>query len=249
MYAITGNGRFDGAAGGRDFGNSVLALALDHGTVKIVDSFTPFDESKLDAVDGDLGSGGPMLMQDRAGARGLIFASKAGKLYLLDPDHLGGFHAGDDTGARQAFETSDGEYGSPAGWNGHVYLQGSDVPLFDFGFAGGRLTSTPVARSSAAMPNPGATPTVSANGSHDGIVWLVQSKPFGTDDRPAVLHAYEGADVAHELYTSEQNPARDRAGTALRFNIPTVADGKVYVGTRGGIDVYGLLGAQRRRPG
>jgi len=115
-------------------------------------------------------------------------------------------------------------------------------------FAGGRLTPSPTARSSASMPNPGATPTVSANGSRDGIVWTVQSKPFGTDDRPAILHAYEAANVANELYTSEQNPARDRAGTALRFNIPTVADGKVFVGTRGGIDVYGLLDADRSRP-
>ena len=91
------------------------------------------------------------------------------------------------------------------------------------------------------MPNPGATPVVSAHGSRDGIVWLLQSKPFGSADRPAILHAYDAADVGTELWTSEQDAARDRAGTALRFNIPSVWNGQVYVGTRGGVDVYGLL--------
>ncbi len=240
VFAITGNGRFDGADGGHDFGNSVLAVVADRGGLGIADSFTPFDQRDLDAGDGDLGSGGPVLVRDRDGHRRLVFAGKAGKLYVLDAHDLGGFHRSADTGAVQTFAESDGEYGAPAAWNGHLYVQGSGVPLRDFTLARGRLSATPAAQSREPMPNPGATPTVSANGTRDGIVWTVQSKPFGGDDRPAILHAYDAADVARELYTSEQDPARDRAGTALRFNIPTVADGKVYVGTRGGVDVYGL---------
>jgi hypothetical protein len=72
-------------------------------------------------------------------------------------------------------------------------------------------------------------------------VWLIQSKPFGTEDRPAILRAFDAANLGRELWTSEQNAARDRAGIALRFTIPSVWEGKVYVGTRGGVDVYGLL--------
>jgi outer membrane protein assembly factor BamB len=94
------------------------------------------------------------------------------------------------------------------------------------------------------MPNPGATPTISANRTRDGIVWVIQTKPFGTEDRPAILRAFDAANVGRELWTSEQNSARDRAGTALRFTIPTVWGGKVYVGTQGGVDVYGLLASR-----
>jgi hypothetical protein len=173
-----------------------------------------------------------------------VFASKAGKLYVLDPSHLGGYHAGSDAGAVQSFASSDGEYGAPAYWNGHVYIQGSDAPLRDHTLRNGRLSEQPVAQSATTMPNPGATPTISAHGTRDGIVWMIQSKPFGTEDRPAILRAFDAANVGHELWTSEQNAARDRAGVALRFNIPTVWGGRVYVGTRGGVDVYGLLPAR-----
>ncbi len=169
------------------------------------------------------------------------FSPVAGRVYVLDPAHLGGYHAESDAGALQSFEASDGEYGAPAYWNGHVYIQGSEVPLRDHALKNGRLSETPVAESRGTMPNPGATPTISAHGSRDGIVWLIQSKPFGSEDRPAIVRAFDASNVAVELWNSEQNAARDRAGIALRFNSPTVWEGKVYVGTRGGIDVYGLL--------
>jgi len=51
----------------------------------------------------------------------------------------------------------------------------------------------------------------------------------------------EITDVTKELNNSEQNSGRDRAGMTVRFAIPTVMDGKVFVGTRGRVDVYGLL--------
>ncbi len=246
IFAITGNGRFDAAGGGRNYGDTALALADGPGGLRVADSFTPFDQSVLDASDGDLGSGGPILAGGgTAGPRRLVFASKAGVLYVLDPVHLGGFHTGSNAGAVQSFETSEGQFGAPAYWNGHVYIQGSAVPLRDYPLADGRVSEKPIRESATSMPNPGATPTVSANGARDGIVWMIQSKPFGTEDRPAILRAYDASDVGRELYTSEQNPQRDRAGTALRFNIPTVASGRVYIGTKGGIDVYGLLPAPK----
>src|SRR5262249_18628262 len=143
--------------------------------------------------------------------------------------------------ALQSFEASNGEFGAAAYWSGHVYIQGSDVPLRDYKLQNGRLSEKPVNESPQKMPDPGATPTISSHGARDGIVWLIQSKPFASADRPAIVRAFDASNVAVELWNSEQNPARDRAGIALRFNTPTVWGGKVYVGTRGGIDVYGLL--------
>ena len=90
--------------------------------------------------------------------------------------------------------------------------------------------------------NPGATPAISANGRRNGIVWLIETKAWNGADRPAVLHAYNAANVAEEIYNSEQNAARDRAGKTLRFTIPTVVNGRVYVEAKGEVDVYGLLG-------
>jgi hypothetical protein len=86
-----------------------------------------------------------------------------------------------------------------------------------------------------------ATPTLSANSLNDGVVWLLRSKVWNAPDQPAALYAYDASNVAHELYNSEQNAARDRPGLALRFNIPMVVNGHVYVGSKHEVDVYGLL--------
>ncbi len=87
----------------------------------------------------------------------------------------------------------------------------------------------------------GAPPVVSSNGMRNGIVWLIETKTWNGGDRPAVLHAYDAADVGRELYNSETDSARDRAGYTLRFTIPTIVGGRVYVGTKRRVDVYGLL--------
>ena len=100
------------------------------------------------------------------------------------------------------------------------------------------------AGATAPMAALGAAPAVSSNGSENGIVWVLATKLWNESftDKPAVLHAYEAANLAHELYNSEQRSERDRAGMTVRFAVPTVADGRVFVGTRGRLDVYGLLG-------
>src|SRR6185312_8332307 len=105
-------------------------------------------------------------------------------------------------------------------------------------FDRGQLTRSPVSQATEKFGGPGATPAVSANGLENGIVWAIGSR---AGDRQATLHAWDASDLRHELYTSDQDFARDAAGTALRFTIPAIADGHVYVGTKGEVDVYGLI--------
>jgi hypothetical protein len=250
VYLITGNGRFTAAAGGRDFGDSVLKLALTPKGLEVRDYFTPPDEAQLNATDGDFGSGSPILLPEQPGPHPhlLLAAGKAAKIYALDRDHLGKFHKGDETNAVQVVNAGAQSFGAPAYWNGHIYYFLSQDVLRDYSLQNGKLSTQPVAKGSTPFTDPGATPTVSANGTKNGIVWVLSSKTWNGSDRNAILFAYDALNVARELYNSEQNPSRDRAGMALRFAIPTVANGRVYIGTERRIDVYGLLPTSGRRP-
>jgi hypothetical protein len=154
---------------------------------------------------------------------------------------MGKYHAGDDSHAIQVLRIGSGIYSAPAYWNKHVYIFAADDVLKDFAVQQGRLSPQPVAQGATKFIDPGATPTVSANGLRNGIVWVLRSKGWRSPDTKAVLYAYDAANVARELYTSEQNSPRDHAGLCLRFNIPTVANGKVYVPAKREINVYGLL--------
>lgn len=96
-------------------------------------------------------------------------------------------------------------------------------------------------RSSIKFENPGATPSVSANGNRSAVVWAIATKTWNGAERPAVLYAFDGNHIEQPIYTSEQNSKRDRAAMATRFVIPLVANGRVYFGARGEVEVYGLL--------
>jgi hypothetical protein len=229
IYAATGNGRF---TPGRDFGDTVLKLSLGGRALAVRDSFTPANQAELNARDLDIGSGGPMLTPN-----GLVLAGgKNGALYVLDRQHM--------ATPRQIFEFRGGIYAAPAYWHGHVYLLPGGDYLSDFALKADGLSEKPLARGQQHFGNPGATPAISANGSANGIVWLIETKAWNGADRPAVLRAYGALDVAHEIYNSEQNAARDRVGLTLRFTIPTVMNGRVYVEAKGEVDVYGLLPAK-----
>jgi hypothetical protein len=242
IFIATGNGRFDVANGGRDYGDSVLRLQADSKGLTVADYFTPFNQSTLDSNDEDIGSGGPVLLPDQPGSHThlLLAGGKGGTLYLIDRDHMGGYHAGSDTHAVQTVQFPKlALFGAPAFWGGHVYvIAGNDV-LRDFALRNGQLN---LAHQAALpkYPDAGATPAVSSNGAQDGIVWAISTYNWQRSGPPAVLHAYNAANVEEELYNSAQN-ARDQAGEALRFTIPLVANGRVYVGTRTELDVYGLL--------
>jgi hypothetical protein len=124
-----------------------------------------------------------------------------------------------------------------------VFVLSSDDVLKNFAVAGGRPSAEPVASGTARFENPGAAPVVSSNGTRDAIVWLVETKVWNAyrSTKPSVLHAYDASNISRELYNSEQNAARDRGGVTVRFAVPTVANGRVYVGAKSEVDVYGLL--------
>ena len=242
VFVITGNGKFDADTGGRDYGDSVLKFALDKGGLQLRDYFTPYNQKALNADDADLGAGGPILLPDQPGPHPhlLVLGGKGGGIYVIDRDHMGKYQPGSDSHAVQMLPFSRGVYSAPAYWNHHLFLFAANDVLKDFAIANGQLSRVPVAQGPTKFIDPGATPTISANGARNGIVWVIRSKGWRSPDTPAVLYAYDAANVATELYNSEQRQ-RDRAGLCLRFNIPTVANGRVYVGAKGEIDVYGLL--------
>ena len=238
VFVATGNGKFDAAAGGRDYGDSVLKLGLAQGNFLLRDYFTPFNQHELNAGDDDLGSGGPVLLPDHL----LVVAGKGGTIYVINRDRMGRYQPEKDTHAVETLrEAGTGAFGAPAYWNRHVYFYCSQDVLKDFALEHGQLSRTPVARGTVRFIDPGATPAVSANGTKSGIVWVLESKGWRSPDRPAVLHAFDAGNVARELYNSEQNSSRDRAGMALRFAVPTIVNGRVYVGAKREVDVYGLL--------
>ncbi|HET9177965.1 MAG TPA: pyrrolo-quinoline quinone [Terriglobia bacterium] len=244
LFLATGNGKFDVVTGGRDYGDSMLKLSLAGNQLLVRDYFTPFNQQELDAEDKDLGSGGPLLLPDQPGPHPhlLVVTGKGGLIYVLDRDQLGGYHSRSDSQIVQTLPGGpDENFGAAAYWNGHVYfIFTGEVPK-DFTLSRGRLSVEP-ARGSRRFLDPGATPTVSSNGSKDGIVWALTSKRWNQPDGPAaVLYAFDASNIARELYSSEMNASRDRAGIGLRFNIPTVVNGRVYVGAKGELDVYGLL--------
>ena len=244
VFVVTGNGKFSaGVPPGRDYGDSILKLALSNGSLSVADFFTPFNQQELNANDFDLGSGGPVLLPDQPGPHRhlLIAGGKGGGLYVIDRDRMGRYHVGDDSQAVQVIRKTQGIYSAPAYWNQHLFFIWSEDVLKDYRLDQGRLSTAPGVQGTTRFNDPGATPTVSANGNVNGIVWVLRSKGWSAPDRPAVLYAFDAAKVARELYNSEQNATRDRAGVCLRFNIPTVAGGRVYVGAKDELDVYGKL--------
>jgi hypothetical protein len=237
IFLATGNGRFDAGKGGRDYGDSLLKL--DGASLKLIDYFAPYNVNELDNGDSDLGSGGPVLLPDQSGAHPhlAVVEGKGGILYLVDRDHMGHWQAGNNSHAVQTMAVGNGVFGSMAYWNHYVYVSSDGDALRQFAVVDGKLSP----KAASGFSGVSSTPTLSAHGLDDGIVWLLRSKVWNAPDQSAALYAYDAANVAHELYSSEQNARRDRPGLALRFNIPTVVNGHVYVGTKHEVDVYGLL--------
>jgi len=241
VYLETANGTFDVDTGGSDYGDS--ALKLDS-TGKVVDYFTPYNQSDLSNGDIDFGSANPLLLPDQTGAvaHELLATGKPGILYLINRDAMGHFHSGSDSQIVQSVSAfpntsgiTNGIFMSPAYWNGNVYVAGIDSNLAAYSLSAGKLATTPTSQTGRQFGFPGATVSVSSNGAAAGIVWVLNGAA-------GELDAYDATNLATELYdTTQASGGRDTPGQPVKFAVPTVANGHVYVGTQTELDVYGLL--------
>ncbi|PYX61722.1 MAG: pyrrolo-quinoline quinone [Acidobacteria bacterium] len=252
VFAVTGNGTFDTQnIPATELGDSILKLRLRDSEVSLLDYFTPFNQDLLNIVDGDLGSGGAMLLPDQPGSHPhlLVQAGKEGRIYLIDRDRMtaGNLHYcvmfcdGVDPQIVQEVQFAMGlVWSSAAYWNHHVYFWAIDDVLRSFSLQNGKLSRRATSSSTDVYGFPGATVSISANGNQDGIVWSLETDAFFTHG-PAILKAHDASNVARKLYSSDENSSRDFPGGAVKFTMPTVVNGKVYVGAAGRLSVYGLL--------
>jgi hypothetical protein len=249
IFFSTGNGTYDASTGGQDYGDSILKLTATDGVLSVADSFTPLDQANLDTLDWDISAGGTMLLPDQAGSypHVMLVGGKGSTVYELNRDSLGGFN----TTVNQNLLTVPAAIGlavigsgsraaGPAYWQEQVYYAGSNGYPVQFSIQGSLISTSPIAQSNKHFGYPGGSPAVSANGNNNGIVWIVQTDKFGSNGN-AILRAFDASNVSRELYDSTQKGTRDAAGAAVKFVVPTVANGKVYVGTQEELDVYGLL--------
>jgi hypothetical protein len=244
LYFETGNGTWNGK---RDWGTSLIKLGLHDNTFSIDDYFTPHDYAALNARDADLGSTGPMLIP---GTNLLVAGSKKGIVYLFDTRKLGHLTP-DDSGALQAFENNGGRMlAGPAFWDAPagptVYLWCEADVLKAYRLANERFVTTPVAKGAVgSRGSPGGALTVSANGKQagTGIVWatLTINRSADHGNAAGVLRAFDAESLV-ELWNSEIQPKRDRLGTLVKFNPPTVMNGRVYIPNYdNAVQVYGLM--------
>ena len=250
VYVETANGTFDADSGGINYGDSALKLSA---TGSVLDYFTPSNQATLSNNDVDLGSAGPIVLPDTlrtvAPLHLLLVTGKPGILYLLDrsANNLGKFHSGGDLAVQEISVSPNtsqiigGLFPQPAYWNGNIYTAAVADSLKQYPISGSAIlpiSQLPQSQSSHSFDLRGATPAVSANGTSNGIVWLldISAYPGG----PAVLYAFDASNVTTPLFSSPASGS-GAAGNAVKFSVPTVANGKVYVGGQGVLTVFGLL--------
>ena len=254
IYFVTGDGSFDTSnANRKNYGDSYVKMS-PNGT--ILDFFTPYDQANIDAANFDLGAAGPMLLPDQPGAhpRLLVSAGKNNTMYLIDRDNMGGFNASNNNQIVQSlnnifpFGTPEpGNYSAPVYFNGKVYFGPIRDVIQAFQLSNGLLSPNATSRSVDVFTYPGAMLAISANGSANGILWAVQRNgDCGVlvtcpSAAPGVLKAYDANDLGRLLYSSDQIPARDAFDFAVKFSVPLVANGKVFVTSMGRLTIYGLL--------
>lgn len=251
IYLLDANGTLDptfnasGFPSGADYGNAMLKLSTANG-LAVSDYFEADNTMAESAADIDLGSGGAMLLPDVVDSTGttrhlVVGMGKDSNLFVGDRDNMGKFNETTKTNGNiyQVIPNAvpGGAWSGPAYFNNTVYYAGVGDVLRAFAISSAKL-SVVAQTSQATFAYPGATPSVSSNGTLAGIVWAVQSATTAQ----AVLHAYDATNLGHELYNSTQAPnGRDSFGLGNKFITPVVANGYVFVGTPTGVAVFGLL--------
>lgn len=251
LFVVTGNGQFDAdLTAPINYGDSIIRIDLLKGPT-VQDYFTPSNQATLSANDQDLGSGGIAMLPDQSGPNPhlLVQAGKEGTIYVVNRDNMGHFDSSRDH-IVQELGSLFGVFSSPVYFNGKVYYWGYNDVVRAFTVTDGMLSTNPTDLGTVLFRFPGATPTISANGTSDAILWALETDAYNKTGLggPAVLFAYDATNLSRgPLYSSSQNPSRDNPGEAVKFTVPTVANGKVYVGAVRQLSVYGELGTTRQQ--
>ena len=237
-FSTAALGDFNANTNGMDFGDTVLKLTVANGALDWTDYFTPYNQSYLNLNDLDLGSGGVVLLPDQPTSTPhlLLAAGKEGVIYVVNRDDMGQFNQNGDSTV-QELDTGLGEvYSDPVYWNGMVYYIGTNNhPLQAYSLTSGLLSTAPVAQS-INMSDRGL-PSLSANGTSNGIIWLLRGPSFVAP----MLTAFNANNLAITYSSNQAVNGRDTVGPIAHFATPTIANGKVYVGTTTQLAIYGLM--------
>jgi hypothetical protein len=252
VYVTTGNGSYNGTT---NFSESTMKFSP---TGSLLDWFTPFNQSVLDANDVDMGSAGVIILPDSVASAAhphlALATGKIAVLYLLDISQaapgqtkMGKFNSGSNLDVQEVIPvpppnttlSDGGNYVVSAFWNGNIYTTGQNYPLSQFTIANGSMSTPAFAVSTNRFPPRGGTPAISASGTTNGVVWILDLSGW-TSTGSAVLYAYDATNVGNLLYSSPAN-GTGAAGAAVKFTVPTVANGRVYVGGQATVTVFGLL--------
>lgn len=248
IFALAANGTFDATLNAQafpangDFGNAFLKIATANRRLTIADYFETSNQSAENSSDEDLGSGGALVLPDLMDSSGQIrhLAVGAGKdtnIYIVDRDSMGKFNPNSNNIYQEVQGALAGSvFSTPAFFDNTIYYGAVGDSIKAFRINNGKLATAAVSQTAKVFPYPGATPSISANGSNNAILWAAENT------NPAVLHAFDARNLANELYNSNQAPGgRDHFGAGNKFITPTVVNGKVYVGTTAGVGVFGLI--------
>ena len=250
IYFLDADGTFDttldsnGYPINGDYGNAMLKLSTSNG-LAVADYFSTFNTVQQTEMDLDLGSGGALVLPDvsvtvNKKVHLVIGAGKDGNIYVANRDNMGKWNPNNNDNLYQQLTGAlpNGEFSMPAYFHNTVYFCGASDHIKAFPIISGRLASSPSSQTSATFNYPGATPSISANLSQNGILWAIQYRgTFGA----AILHAYNALDLTQELYNSDQQARRDQFGPGTKFTALTIANGRVYVPSATGVAVFGLL--------
>ncbi len=249
IYVASGNGIFDFEDDGprENYALSALKLRLDDAGFTLKDFFSPHETSDLNAGDLDFGTSAPIILPDRAQTpiHRLVVAGKTGYLYVLNRDDLGGYDPDNDDVVQKLFTGANFLISNPVFFNDTLYVLPHEEPLMAFsidpetGLFG--TDPTDIAGTCQGCFDRGSTPSISANGTKNAILWVLDNGGYKTG-MPAILHAYDPTNLSIELY--ESSPIlldTDSAAPAVKFTVPAVADGRVFVGGQKAVTVYGLL--------
>jgi hypothetical protein len=217
IYIMTGNGTFDGTA---NYSESMVKL---NGNLVVQDYATPGNWSTLNSGDTDFGSGGPVLLPTHYA----VGMGKDGNLCLADINNMG--HVGNFVQDFSAQSGGDTVGKSPVYWQGpgkqYLFVLHSNSRTKSFEFTGTSIITTPLGTASFSMNDRCGGLSLSANGTSNGVLWEI-----GSDSN---LRAYDAVNFPTVLWSGS-------VGTYVKMTCPTIANGKVYVGTSSNLGVWGL---------